>query len=230
MFKIFEPFNNLVVGVSQKSDGPMELADVNLSLAKNRQKFFKKLGVDESKVISPIQSHSIVISKVVDNKNQPNADGNTTSIPGLFLTVTVADCFPIYFYNPKTNTIALAHSGWQGTVNNISAEMLKAIGSKSEDVLVGIGPGIQSCHFEIKKDILPNFANYPNAIIERENKIFIDLPKIIISQLEQQGVLNQNIENLNECSYCQTDKYFSFRRDKPEKVQAMLAYIGLNKI
>jgi len=40
-------------------------------------------------------------------------------------------------------------------------------------------------------------------------------------------VLRKNIEISPECTHCEQDKYFSYRRDKSEEVQAMVAYIGL---
>jgi YfiH family protein len=139
----------------------------------------------------------------------------------------VADCFPVYFFDPVSNTVGLAHSGWRGTVGNIAGEMVKAIAAKSADVIAGIGPGIQVCHFEIKDDILSEFVKYPEAIINSEGKFFVDLPKIISRQLIEAGLKSQNIESSGECTFCLKEKYFSFRRDKPKNVEAMVAYIGL---
>jgi YfiH family protein len=158
-----------------------------------------------------------------------NCDGLATGMPNKFLTVTVADCFPIYFFNPATNTVGLAHSGWRGTVANIPGEMVKVMGKNAGVIMAGIGPGIQSCHFKIKKDILEKFLAYPESIIHRGNKIFIDLPLIIRKQLTKAGVRPKNIENCAECTFCLKDKYFSFRRDKPKAAQTMIAYIGLNQ-
>ena len=145
----------------------------------------------------------------------------------MLLTVTVADCFPVYFYDPKTKTIGIAHSGWRGTVGNIAGITIKAMGSSAADILVGVGPGIQACHFEIKENILDNFVNYKYAVRRKGTKIFVDLPRIIKTQLPEAGILESNIENLGECTYCNKNSYFSYRRDKPRLVQAMIAYIGL---
>ncbi len=49
-------------------------------------------------------------------------DGHVTSRPGLLLTVTLADCIPIYLLHPQTGTGALLHAGWRGT----AAGMLEA--------------------------------------------------------------------------------------------------------
>jgi copper oxidase (laccase) domain-containing protein len=105
--------------------------------------------------------------------------------------------------------------------------MIKSMGCSPEDLIVGIGPGIQLCHFEIQTDILENFSNYQESIVNRNNHIFVDLPKIIMRQLDEAGVPEKNIESSGVCTFCQKDQYFSYRRDKPKEVEAMIAYIGI---
>jgi polyphenol oxidase len=230
MLKIFDGFKNLKYGISKKSDGAMELATANLMRADNRQNFFQRQGIDALKIISPRQIHSAKVEKVgaiQRGKIIPDADGLVTDIPDLFLTVTVADCFPIYFYNKISHSTGLAHSGWRGTVGNLADRTAKVMPGNPADLLAGIGPGIGPCHFEVKDDVLKKFSEYPEAIIKRSGKIFIDLPIIIKEQLINAGLKQQNIENCGECTYCLKEKYFSFRRDKPKNVEAMIAYIGV---
>jgi YfiH family protein len=219
----FKNFSGLKYGISEKSDG-------DLALAYDRRIFFERQGIDEKNIVRLGQIHSATVVKVDyahRGKIIPNADALVTSDRNLFLTVTVADCFPVYFYNPVLNSIGLAHSGWRGTVANIVGEAVKAIAGDPADLIAGIGPGIQACHFEIKEDVLEKFAKYPGAIIHRDGKIFINLPNIITQQLTDAGVKTANIENSGECTFCQKEKYFSFRRDRPKSVQAMIAYIGV---
>ena len=231
MFKNFNNIDGLRYGLSQKSDGPMELARNGLANAPHRRKFFMRQGIGPAKTVSPDQPHSARVKKVgADDTGKviPLVDGLFTDAPKVFLTATVADCFPIYFYNPVSKSVGLVHSGWRGTVGNIVGEMLKAMAGNPADIFVGIGPGIGSCHFEIKDDVVENFNGYPEAIIHRAGKIFVDLPKIIRKQLIESGVNNQNIETCGECAFCENKKYFSFRRDKPKSVEAMIGYIGLS--
>jgi hypothetical protein len=230
MFKNFNRVVNLKYGLSKKSDKAMELAMGDLTHANNRRRFFEQQGIDWLKIVSPKQIHSATVVKVGDSDRSkiiPDADGLVTAGRDVFLTVTVADCFPVYFFDPVSNTIGLAHSGWRGTVANISGETAKALAVNPANLIAGIGPGIQACHFEIKEDILEKFDNYPEAIINRGSNFFVDLPLIIKKQLITAGLKSQNIENCGECTYCLKEKYFSFRRDKPENVEAMVAYIGI---
>jgi hypothetical protein len=48
-------------------------------------------------------------------------DGHVTRTRGVLLTVTVADCVPIYLVHPRTGTLALLHAGWRG----VAAGMLE---------------------------------------------------------------------------------------------------------
>lgn len=197
----------------------------------NRSIFFEKIGTKGKQIFSADLVHGTGVKKVRPDDHPAiikETDALISSGPDTVLAVTVADCFPVYFYNQKQNVFGVAHSGWRGTVGNISEKTIKALGDQPLDILVGIGPGIQACHFEIKDDILDNFSEYPDAIIKRGEKIFVDLPNIIKSQIIETGVPEQNIESSGQCTFCQNYKYFSFRRDRPKQIQAMLAYIAKN--
>src|SRR5689334_4132524 len=39
-------------------------------------------------------------------------DGHATKSVGLLLTVTVADCVPVYLAHPASGAVALVHAGW----------------------------------------------------------------------------------------------------------------------
>jgi len=229
-FTIFQKFPGLKYGMSEKLDGAMEIAYGDFQQADNRRAFLNRQEIDESKTVSPRQIHSSEVVKVNEShrgKTILDADGLVTNSHNLFLTVTVADCFPIYFYNPASNFIGLAHSGWRGTASNIAGQAIGHISGNPKNIIAGIGPGIGPCHFEIKNDILPKFADYPEAIIKRNVKLFVDLPMIIKKQLIAAGLKVRNIENCGECTFCLKEKYFSYRRDKPKYIEAMIAYIGL---
>jgi hypothetical protein len=103
--------------------------------------------------------------------------------------------------------------------------------SKSENILVGISAIMCSKCYEVQPDFISNFSNYPNAFIQRDNKIFFDSKNVILSQLSSLGIKENNIEFINECTYCLSDKYFSYRRDQygcdPDDRNAMMAVFGI---
>ncbi len=228
MFKVFKKFPNFKFGLSQKTDGPMELAGAQSF--PNRKSFFAKNNILLNQTVGAKLAHSENVVWVSE-KNAggviQDVDGLITKDLGVVLTVTVADCYPIYFFDPKQNIIGLIHSGWRGSVSNLIGHTIKTIGGNPGNLLVGVGPGIGPCHFEIQNNTLGNFKEFPGGIIYKENKIFVDLPKIIQTQLTNAGVKPENTEFIEECTYCNEVKYFSYRRDHPATIQAMMAYISL---
>lgn len=225
---------NIKWGLSEKADGAMNirLPILDEECLRNRKAYFDKLGIDLKSVVSTnlIYETNIV---VVDEKDRGqiilNTDGLITDKQNIFLTVTVGDCAPIYFFDEKKKIIGLAHAGWRGVVKNISKalieKMFSEFGSNPADTSVYIGPHLQKCHFEIKEDIVTLFEN---EFILKENGIMkVDLLSMLNQQLLSLGVRPENISSSGECTYCNTEKYFSYRRDKLDKVQSMIAYIGM---
>jgi hypothetical protein len=173
---------------------------------------------------------------IVDNNSLEiikDHDALITDDPNLILSITVADCLPLYFYDPIKKVIGLAHAGWRGVENGISLETVKAFEqnyhSAKFDIQVFIGPHIGACHFEVRGDVAEKFSSWPEFIIFRGEKTFIDLAGIVKKQLLAGGLLKKNINVGPECTYCLPDKYFSFRRDNPgeDQMEVMTAYIGL---
>lgn len=112
-------------------------------------------------------------------------------------------------------------------VQNAVKSLEKKYRSKAQNILIGIGPGIRECHFDILEKNIKLYKDYPDCIIKKDNKTFIDLAGVIKEQLIAVGVKKENIEDSKLCTYCLKDKYFSYRRDRPKVIEAMIAYIGL---
>jgi polyphenol oxidase len=68
----------------------------------------------------------------------PGADALVTNVPGLLLGVMIADCLPVFLFDPVNRAIGLAHSGWRGTVGKIAERTLQLMaegyGTRPEDV------------------------------------------------------------------------------------------------
>src|SRR3989475_602334 len=46
-------------------------------------------------------------------------DGHATGTRGMLLTITVADCVPVYLTVPHKQAVALLHAGWRGAAGRI---------------------------------------------------------------------------------------------------------------
>jgi YfiH family protein len=227
-------FEKIIYGISERTEGNMRI-DGNFEKIglKNRKLFFDKLGISNLDSVLVRQRHScnvLVIDKDFEQKVHDNFDGLVTKDKRFILCITVGDCLPLYFYDSKKEVIGIAHAGWKGVLGNISKNMVEKMslefGSKPEDVEVKIGPHIKGCHFLVKDDVSSKFIDYKKHFKESKDGISINLSSIVTEQLTSMGVLLKNIDTDNECTHC-NKKFFSYRRDKPEFVETMMAYIAM---
>lgn len=233
LFSIFKKYPNLIAVISEKKDGTMLLKEEKEEVMKNRRRFLDRLGIDIDSIASADLVHGNKV-QIVTQKDKgkviPATDGLLTSGKNLFLAITVADCLPIFLYDPIKEAVGLVHGGWRNLALNILNSAIKKLKanfkSKAEDILVGIGPGISKCHFEVGEEVLVKFKNFlPKASIGGNGKTFLDLKKIAKIQLLNLGLREENIEINPQCTYCLNQKYFSYRREK--KIKAMIAVIGI---
>ena len=212
----------------------------------NRERYFERIGLSKKKIVAANLVHGTRVA-IVDSASPEfllDTDALVTKENSIILTLTGADCFPVYFEDETHGIIGLAHCGWRGITVGILEETVRAIESllseeneiprqarndKSEmlqSIKVTIGPGICGKHFEIKEDILPHFAEYPNAILRKDDQLFVDLRAIMKTRLRQLGIADERITDQGECTCCLPEKYFSYRRDKPEQLEAQATYIA----
>ncbi|MCM1569876.1 MAG: peptidoglycan editing factor PgeF [Roseburia sp.] len=98
---------------------------------------------------------------VVRLADYDNVDGLMTDIPGIALAAFTADCVPVCFVDTVNRAIGVVHSGWRGTVGQISCrllqEMEEAYGSRPQDMTVAIGPSICRDCYEVSEDVADTF-------------------------------------------------------------------------
>lgn len=202
----------------------------------NRMNYFSKLDISDTSIITPKLIHSNNIQTATINDGGSiiyEIDGLLTSEKGLFLTVTVADCLPVYLYDDVQKVVGLIHAGWRGLskdiIINAVVKMEKAYNTNPASIMAGIGPAICKNHYEVKDDVMSAFQDYPQSVIETGDKKFLDLQKIAYLQLIKAGLAEKNVEINSECTYELQKKYFSYRRDKPSVVETMVAVIGMRE-
>ena len=175
------------------------------------------------------QIHSNIVNKVDKENIGQIIDGdaiitNEKNVPLLILT---ADCVPVVLVDKVNKAVGLVHAGWRGTYGKICSETLQSMkenyNTNTEDVVAIIGPSIGKCCYEVSYDLVEKFsALLPNAdekIYEiRDEKYYLDLWEINTQILKEFGVLKSNIINMNICTSCNCDRFFSYRKhDKTTK-------------
>jgi copper oxidase (laccase) domain-containing protein len=93
---------------------------LNKQVSDERLSLFSKLNVDPNNVYSCEQTHSRDVCIAENSVLIKQADGLIGIAPSI-LSVTVADCLPVFLYDSKNNVFAICHSGWKGTGIAVSA-------------------------------------------------------------------------------------------------------------
>jgi len=225
---------NLIWSISIKKDGAMKIVRQgnNKEVINRRKEYFIKQGINYKRVVSAELKHGNNI-KIVNQKQAgkiiKNCDGLITQDKDLFLSITVADCLPIFIFSPQKQTVAIIHAGWRNILQKIAVKAIKIMINKfacqASEIIVYFGPHIKKCHFSVKKEIVDKFINYQGVITKKGGNYYIDLAEVVRMQLAGQGIKAGKIRISAECTYC-LKKYFSQRRDKAKPIQAMIAYIG----
>ncbi len=149
-------------------------------------------------------------------------DGLVTDEPDIPLITFYADCVPLYFYDPVKRVVALAHSGWKGTVNKIGLAMVERMrndyGCNPSDIVCAIGPSICMDCYEVSEDVAKQFESaYTGTELEEimyskgKGKYQLNLHKACWFNFINAGILEENIAMPDICTCCNPNVLFSHR-------------------
>jgi YfiH family protein len=183
------------------------------------------------------QMHSGLVRRVgredVAERASLWGDGLLTDEPGVLLGIQTADCLPILIADPKRKAVGAFHAGWRGTLKGIVGNGVKSMGiefgSVAEDLIAAIGPGIGTCCFGVGDELRAMFAerySYADELFSHDGKLRLDLVEANRRQLLSTGLAPEAIFALQECTSCQTNRFFSYRAEKG-KTGRMMAVIGV---
>ena len=181
------------------------------------------------------QTHTTNI-KIVDNSNKgmgiikerdyDNIDGIITNTNNLCLVSSFADCIPVTLVDAKKGVIAALHSGWKGTVGNISQNgiecMKESFGCNEADIIAFVGPGICKNCYQVSEDVAIEFMKVYSAeeteliLTPDDNnkctgKYHLDLIAANYINLINAGLLPHNIYVADVCTSCNKELLFSHR-------------------
>ncbi len=198
------------------NDNP-KIVNSNLKLLANT------LGFEKKQMVSPKQKHSANIGIVkTEHDIFPDTDALITNIPNLCIFIRTADCVPILLFDPVKKAIAAIHSGWKGTIQEISKLtidlMQKEFGTNPEHIIAGIGPSIGPEVYEVGSEVIEQFNksfgdNFCVTPIKNSEKGFLDLWKVNKKKLLDSGIPENQIEIAEICTYSNPELFYSARRD-----------------
>lgn len=210
-------FDSLNIGINS--------GDELSAIANNRKLIIRKMGMKPLVFLNQVHGDKIQVLKKDDNdlsetfepgKETYTADGIVTDMKNVFLVIQIADCQAVMLYDPKNKIIANVHSGWKGSIKNIIGncvdKMVHEFGCQPENIVAGISPSLGPCCSE--------FINYKDEIPENlwhykiDGKDYFNFWEMSADQLKDKGIKEENIENMEICTKCNTNVFYSFRGEK----------------
>ncbi|GAA4840465.1 peptidoglycan editing factor PgeF [Algivirga pacifica] len=222
--------------ISSREGGNSEehLSSLNIGLAvndhpenpvNNRAKIATALGISPSHLIFPSQTHSDHIT-VIEDIDTPTLDTDAliTNKKGICISVMTADCVPVLLYDPVAKAVAAIHAGWRGSVEDICGKTIQLMKEKyncqPQHILAGIGPSICVKNYETGAEVIEAVQKLTGdahpfiASPQANGKANLDLWTLNQYLLQKAGVLPENIEIANICTFERNDLFYSARRGK----------------
>ena len=171
---------------------------------------------------TPSQAHGNHITEYISDHSLASADALFTTQSGVKIGVKVADCAPILFGGELIDGRVFAgvvHAGWRGATSDIWGKFIDlfiARGGLLKTAAWAIGPCIFKCHFQVGNEVFKAAESHQHWIQangRNENqKDYFDLPGFIRLQARAKG-LDPDLEfGQSECTYCNVERYYSYRR------------------
>jgi len=133
----------------------------------------------------------------------PLVDAIVTKEKRLPLIVRTADCLPILFYHPS-GLIGAVHAGRKGTELGICSKVFQTVKALLSDESgpfdIWLGPSICFSCYQIDRDEDRHY----NLLEENRKQILASL-----------GDADINWHEAQQCTSCQNDQFFSYRKEGP---------------
>lgn len=235
----FESNQNIIAGMTLKNHALPENNNMALHVSNqpekvinNRRELAKVLEFSLDDFVCAEQTHSDHFYKVTSkdkgrgtktmNDAIRDTDALYTKERGIVLSTFTADCVPLSFYDEKKEIVGIIHSGWQGTIKEITPKLLNHLLTHEhcnpKDIHVNLGACISQKAFEVDEDVMLKFKalNYTEPFIfyrQEIDKYHIDNQAIVKTQCLSLGIPEENILSNTKCTY-QNQDHFSYRLNK----------------
>ena len=151
-------------------------------------------------------------------------DGHATSGRGVLLTVTVADCTPVYLLDPVQGAIALLHAGWRGASGRVLERGIRLLsgraGSAVSDIVMHCGVSICGACYEVGSEVFEAFG----LPVPQGGKGGLDVRGQLVAQAAALGIGQVTVSPW--CSAHDRERFHSHRRSKGADGR-MVAYLGM---
>lgn len=237
--KMYVDNKRIIAGMTMKDGEELEQGNTALHVCinpehvlKNRKKLATSLSSMIDNFVCANQTHSVHFHRVtLEDKGRgaitkdtaiADTDALYTFEPNIVLSCFTADCVPVIFYNQVNGLIGVIHSGWQGTIKEVTPKLfthLKEVENcNPSDFHVQIGAALSQEKFEVDSDVYEKFNDlgYANDYMyykKSTNKYHINNQLTVKKQCELAGIPSDQITIDPTCTFLSPDG-FSYREDK----------------
>jgi polyphenol oxidase len=134
------------------------------------------------------------------------ADGHIATEKGIALSVSVADCVPVFIAH-ESGAVAILHAGWRGTAARIIDACMAEFARRKiapDELMVHLGPAICVRCYEVSAEVRAQLtgetANRPGNV---------DLRSLLAEHAHEAGV--QRVTVSPYCTKCDNDRFYSHR-------------------
>jgi YfiH family protein len=220
------PFHSLNVSIAT--------GDSKDDTARNKKVIAEAFQFDPDRLVLLHQKHQDHVLILKESEGHPPSDldydAMITDSPNQFLGIKTADCLPILVIDRVKKVIAAIHAGRQGTVLTITPKVLQTMervfGCARKDLLIALGPSIGVCCYEIDERVFQPELE-PHSIPKGNGKWMMDLPRMNMVQIREEGIKEDQIFWIDLCTACNTDLFFSHRKEG--RTGRQLSFIGITK-
>ncbi len=192
----------------------------------SRWRVFRRQLPEFTAVVLGNQVHGVEVMSVDAGRGWiqiEGIDGWISTAPGVLLTVTIADCVPVYLVVPGRG-VALLHAGWRGTAGGIlgrGVEQLRGrTGCTPSDIIMHCGVGICGTCYEVGSEVMHG-CGMP---VDGEGPWRVDLRERLADQAEKLGL--DQVTRSSWCSAHDRTSFFSHRASAGTDGR-MVAYAGM---
>lgn len=181
----------------------------------------KEFDISKDRIYLPVQKHTNKIQVLETEFEAAVADAVITAEKNILIGILVADCVPLLIFDKEKEVIGAVHAGWKGTAKQVLKNAIKTMRIRyhcsPQDISVSIGPSIRQCCYEVGTDVMAEVreATGEGDYYQREgNRHFLNLAYANKIQALDAGILQENIWLSGECTFCNPDKFYSYRYSK----------------
>ena len=213
------------------SEGPWESlnlglnsGDIRAHVLENRRRLQTLLPADPCWLA---QVHGVRVVPLGQWRDGVEADAAWTDRPQQVAAVLTADCLPVLLADEGGNAVAAVHAGWRGLASGIVERAIDAMPPATGPLHAWIGPGIcGDCYQvgdEVREALTAGDQQARRAFRSDGSRWRADLKFIAGLRLRRKGV---RVCDAARCTRCETDEFFSFRRDGVTGRMASVIWLG----